>query len=67
MTAFHVGVKVLASKDFQRYFVLVIVEGNGEVNGEEMTHENWCSKSMALLVVKCSFILHATSQSECGL
>jgi hypothetical protein len=47
--------------------VLVIVEGNGEANVEEMAHENWGCKSVALLLVKCNFIHHATSQSECGM
>jgi hypothetical protein len=47
--------------------VLVIVEGNGQANVEEMAHEIWGCKPVALLVVKCNFIHHATSQSECGL
>jgi len=47
--------------------VLVIAEGNGEANVEEMAQENWGCKSVTLLVVKCNFIHHATSQSECEL
>jgi hypothetical protein len=59
-------VQVVASNDFERYLVPVSVEGNGQANVGRMAHENWGCKSLALWVVKCKFIHHATSQSECG-
>ena len=47
--------------------MLVIVEGDGGANVEEIAHENSGFKSVALLVVKCNIIHHATSHSERGL